>query len=163
MLEILIPDVFSGNVYNNVGYHKPGYKPQECAPPLYMKNWSNGKKQILIWFWYWDCRDQVSSSWLQRWEEANLKRMSCRTEGLLITNDRTGWQHRDTCWHLAFKLVSHTPVAQPSESNIWLISCHFSVVNEPLYWHWHWLLHINSKLTSGGPGLTWPPGVTLLN
>ena len=48
MLEILIPDVFSGNVYNNVGYHKPGYKPQECAPPLYMKNWSNGKKKILI-------------------------------------------------------------------------------------------------------------------
>ena len=88
-------------------------------------------------FWYWDCRDQISSSWLQRWEEANLKRMSCRTEGLLITNDRTGWQHRDTCWHTAFKLVSHTPVAQPSESNIWLIFCHFSVVPEPLYWHWH--------------------------
>ena len=88
-------------------------------------------------FWYWDFGDQISYSWLQRWEEANLKRMSCRTEGLFITNDRTGWQHRDTCWHLAFKLVSHTPVAQPSESNIWLIFCHFSVVHEPLYWHWH--------------------------
>ena len=138
---------------------------------LLLSTWRTGQKarkkywyvKVTKTFWYWDCRDQISSSWLQRWEEANLKRMSCRTEGLLITNDRTGWQHRDTCWHLAFKLVSHTPVAQPSESNIWLISCHFSVVNEPLYWHWHWLLHINSKLTSGGPGLTWPPGVTLLN
>ena len=112
---------------------------------LLLSTWRTGQKarkkywyvKVTKTFWYWDCGDQISSSWLQRWEEANLKRMSCRTEGLLITNDRTGWQHRDTCWHLAFKLVSHTPVAQPSESNIWLIFCNFSVVHEPLYWHWH--------------------------